>query len=73
MFFVFLRPKESVKDGQEENKKSSDLDPVSKEKYFGTEEKDLVPYETDSFGRKASGISLNFKGVLFSSKNPLER
>lgn len=41
-----LRPKESVKDGQEENKKSSDLDPVSKEKYFGTEKKDLVPYET---------------------------
>ena len=41
-----LRPKESVKDGQEENKKSSGLDPVSKEKYFGTEKKDLVPYET---------------------------
>ena len=41
-----LRPKESVKDGQKENKKSSDLDPVSKEKYFGTEKKDLVPYET---------------------------
>ena len=40
-----LRPK-NLSRWTGRKQKVFDLDPVSKEKYFGTEKKDLVPYET---------------------------